>query len=234
MSYLLLQPAWCWGRDKKSMPTFGVFSISGESHETKSSDFCTLCTEGKALRQHLELITCVSQLTGGQQASRSGSCSPLRKTCTQWLTAAGDLRQLLLAQPGGDFWLTWEDRLPVWVPPQPSDVGACRWSVQRHTQSPGMGYSTNWLSLLWCLATIWQILTVSTSSQPSSLESQLGRQSSPSQEDVIEQLFELTEEMVGLAWCSLKSSGGLCWICESYTSVFPSSMRGDHLHSGTS
>lgn len=54
--------------DVEGMPTFGVFSISGESHESKQSAFCALCTEGKALAQHLELITCVSQLTGGQQA----------------------------------------------------------------------------------------------------------------------------------------------------------------------
>lgn len=211
MSYML-QPAWCWGHAN----FWCVFHFWGVPwKQTKCLLRALHRRKGTGAASGTNHL-CFTAHWWAASESCSSSCRPLHKTCSRWLAAAGGLKPLLLAQRGGGFWLSWEDRLPVRVPPQPSDVVARRWSVQRHREQShpavGWGYSTNRLSLLCCLATIWQTLTVSTQSQPSSLESQLCWQGSPSHGDVTEQLLELIEELVGLTWRGLKSSGGLCWM----------------------
>lgn len=181
-----------------------MFSISGESRETERSDFCTLSAEGKALKQHLELITCVSQLTGGQWASRTGSYKLLGKTRTQWLLAVGKLETAsagLARRRLTPFWLTWEDKLPVWVPPQPSDVVARRWSVHIHTQKSNQAIG-------WGIPLIGKSALVSghhladTDSFPLKPANITGRPAVPAGQLISwrwhEQLLELIQGMVGL------------------------------------
>lgn len=123
------------GRDSKSTLTFGVFSISGESRETWRSDFCTLSAEGAVLEQHLELITRVSQLAGSEWATLAPT-GPYVK-CAHSDFQLGEAWNNFCWPSEEDavtpFWLTGEDRLPVRVPPEPSDVVAHGRSVHVHT-----------------------------------------------------------------------------------------------------